>query len=326
MDQLTAFMSQRVTRRRVVAGLTLAGGSLMLPHAAIAAVRGDADLVSGLPKLDISVSDEGYEGIPATIEAGRYHVTISLTSGGSLSGFGGVAFMRPPDGMNPGELLAAYGIDQDASPGDSVASPQAEAREGGAIGTAVYEATYAGGTVTGPDGSPGSIVLDLTEGEWVAWPDEPDAPHQPVVFTVTGAFPDEVAAPAADVTVTMVDFAIELDGNLSVGDRILQIQNLGVEPHFLILDRYTGTETLDNQLFAALLDSEMTGASPPIDFDPGRDLQSVALALTQSTGTTTWLEASIEAGTYLAACFFPGAESGMPHAMMGMHHLFEVTG
>ena len=34
---------------------------------------------------------------------------------------------------------------------------------------------------------------------------------------------------------------------------------------------------------------------------------------------------SLEAGTYAAACFFPTAGTGEPHAMKGMHTVFTVS-
>ena len=105
----------------------------------------------------------------------------------------------------------------------------------------------------------------------------------------------------------------------------MELRHTGTEPHFLVLDRYIGSGTIDNEVFAALLESEMTGVEPPLDFDPGRYLQPVTHTLTQSAGTTTWIAVSMEAGTCLAACFFPTAETGAPHAVMGMHQVFEVT-
>ncbi|MDQ3442679.1 MAG: hypothetical protein M3490_03630, partial [Chloroflexota bacterium] len=156
--------------------------------------------------------------------------------------------------------------------------------------------------------------------------DEPSAPQAPVIFTVTGAFPNEVAEPESDIAVTLVDFGINVDGNLVAGDHTLAIENQGAEPHFLLLDRYLGDLDLDNDFMTAALEAEMSGAAMPDGFDPETDLESVAISLTQSTGTTTWLEVSLVAGTYLAACFFPTAGTGVPHAMMGMHQVFTVTG
>lgn len=319
MDQLIRLTNQ-ITRRQVAIGSIVAGAVLVLPRTSVTAARQNADLaVTGLPTLDITVRNDGYEGIPETIEAGRYHVTVRINENDGFGGFGGVAFIQPPEGMAPDELLAAFGI------GPQLASPEGGDGEDG-LPAVVHQAAYAGGTVIGPDGSPGSIVLDLTEGPWIAWADEPSAPQAPVIFTVTGAFPNDAGEPESDVAVTLVDFGIDVAGNLVAGDHTVRIENQGAEPHFLVLDRYLGDLDLDNDFMAAALEAEMSGAAMPDGFNPETDLESVAVSLTQSTGTTKWLEASLVAGTYLAACFFPTAGTGVPHAMMGMHHVFEVTG
>ncbi len=319
MDQLIGLTNQ-TNRRQFTIGSIVAGAALVLPRITVMAARQNVDLaVTGLPTLDITVRNDGYEGVPETLEAGRYHVTVRINENNAFGGFGGVAFMQPPEGMTPDELLDAFGI------GPHLASPEGGDGEDG-LPAVVHQAAYAGGTVIGPDGSPGSIVLDLTEGPWIAWADEPSAPQAPVIFTVTGAFPNDAGEPESDVAVTLVDFGIDVAGNLVAGEHTFAIENQGAEPHFLVLDRYLGDLDLDNDFMAAALEAEMSGAAMPDGFNPETDLESVAVSLTQSTGTTTWLAASLEAGTYLAACFFPTSGTGVPHAMMGMHQVFEVTG
>ena len=56
-------------------------------------------------------------------------------------------------------------------------------------------------------------------------------------------------------------------------------------------------------------------------------MQPIVYTPTQSIGTTTWHQIEFPAaGTYLAACFFPTAGTGVPHAMNGMTDVFKVTG
>ena len=329
MDRLISIAARTTTRRHFAVGMALASTALVLPRTGVIAARQDAELAeAGLPKLDITVLNDGYEGVPENVEAGRYLVTVAIAENQAFGGFGGVAFMRPPEGTTRDELLAAFGIGQQpASPGadGEVLPTTGEATGNGGPPTVIYQAAYAGGTVLEPDGTPGSVVLDLTEGQWIAWADEPSAPQVPSMFTVTGSFPDKVAEPESDISVTMVDFGIEVDGNLVAGDHILKIGNHGAQPHFLLVDRYIGSGTFDNDLMAAVLEAEMAGAEAPEGFEPERDLQNVAISLTQSIGTTSWIEASLEAGTYLAICFFPTAGTGVPHAMVGMHQVFEVS-
>ncbi len=46
----------------------------------------------------------------------------------------------------------------------------------------------------------------------------------------------------------------------------------------------------------------------------------------QSIGVSTWQHVELEAGTYVAACFFPTTGTDAPHAMVGMTEVFKVTG
>lgn len=325
MSRLIDLTSQ-TTRRQFAIGATGDGAALVRPRMEVMAMRQGDDLSSaGLPTLDITISNDGYTGIPETTEAGRYLVNVSIMENVDFGGFGGVAFLQPPAGMDANEFLAVFGIGQQPASPETAASPAGqEGEDGGAPPTVVYQATYAGGTVIGPDGTPGSVVLDLGEGEWIAWADEPSAPQAPVIFTVTGAFPDEVAEPESDISVTMIDFGITVVGTLTAGDHILKIENQGAQPHFLLVDQYVGSGIFDNELFAAVLEAEMTGAEMPQGFDLDTDLRNLAVSLTQSIGTTTWIEASLEAGTYLMSCFFPSAGTGIPHAMVGMHQVLTV--
>ena len=81
---------------------------------------------------------------------------------------------------------------------------------------------FAGGVMTVP-GQGDQAVLDLTPGEWIAWGDDPSAAQKPVTFTVTGDFPADVAEPDADITATLVDFAITLDGALTAGTHLIKV-------------------------------------------------------------------------------------------------------
>ena len=56
------------------------------------------------------------------------------------------------------------------------------------------------------------------------------------------------------------------------------------------------------------------------------DLQGVFFSPTQSIGTVTYQQVELTDGTFLAACFFPTAGTGVPHAMNGMIEVFKVTG
>src|SRR6478609_5871742 len=143
-------------RRQLTVGTLAAGAMLALPGIErIASAKQSADLTSlGLPTLDVAVSAAGYEGIPESLPAGRYLLTIS--AGSDLEN-GEAAFVQPPAGMSAADFLAGIGISvgsDEASPAASddgaEASPAAEeggGEEGGesALPDYIYRATFAGG-------------------------------------------------------------------------------------------------------------------------------------------------------------------------------------
>jgi len=311
--------------RQFAIGSVLTGAVLAVPRLGPTALARQADLTSaGYPTIDVTVTASAYEGVPETLEAGRYLLNVTVAE--DAGEFGGVAFLQPYE-MSAEEFFAYLGGGE-APP---VASPEAaatEAEEGGGeegpLPPFVYQSTFAGGAAAEAGGT-ASAVVDLTEGEWIAWGDEPDAAQMPVVFTVTGEFPAEVEEPESDVTITLVDFGIMVEGNLVAGEHVVMIDNQGAQPHFVDLSMVPDGTTNDD--LTALLASFMTEmASTPA---PGglseEDFQSVAYTPTQSIDVQVWTTLTLEAGTYAALCWFPTAGIVDPHAFHGMHTVFEVT-
>ena len=92
-----------------------------------------ADL--GLPTLDVTVTGTGYEGIPESIEAGRYLVTATAAEHAGEFG-GGVAFIQAA-GMTGDEFITMLG---------EVSGPPDESGVGAAAATPIEGAV--------PEGSP----------------------------------------------------------------------------------------------------------------------------------------------------------------------------
>jgi len=289
---------------------------------------------AGLPTLDVSVTASGFEGIPESIEAGRYLVTVTAAEDTGEEG-GAVAFVQP-SGMSAEEFLGMMGPPPDESGGD-VASPVADAGATPADGgegmggppPAVFEATYAGGLFA-VAGQPAEIVLDLPPGEWIAWGDSPGAPQEPFIFEVTGEMPTDLAEPESSATLTMGEYVIKVtEGELSAGPQVLKIENIGAQPHFVFGS--LGPDDLTEEQVAVALEEELAAGdsgTPPAysDFNPDEDLSFDVgfFSATQSTGTTVWLPVTFEAGTYAMACFFPDLGDGLPHAYHGMYAVVEV--
>src|SRR5680860_1031208 len=293
---------------------------------------GLADL--GLPTLDVTVTAAGFEGIPESIEAGRYLVTI--TAAEDTGEFGGAVEFVQPSGMTAEEFLGMLSGPPPDESGGGVASPVADAgatpAEGGGVGgppAALFEATFAGGTLT-VAGQPADIVLDLPPGEWIAWGDNPEATQEPFIFEVTGEMPADLAEPESDATLTMGEFVIMVtEGELTAGPQVLKIENIGAQPHFVFGS--LGPDDLTEEQIGVALEEEMaafpTGTPPAYsDFNPDEDLsfEGGFFSATQSTGTAVWLPVNLEAGTYVIICFFPDLGDGLPHAYHGMYTVVEV--
>jgi hypothetical protein len=328
-------MSQtRITRRQLALGAVAAAVgaptvlSLVRDAAAQDATPGAtsafADL--GLPTLDLTVTNDSFEGLPSETAAGRYLVTVTF-AGDLQQGNGELDFIRPPEGHTTDELLQIIGgfAQPASSPAamDMGGTPAASAQQGGgAPPPVVYQSTFAGG-IGAPSGATAQVVLDLGPGDWILWGDDPSAPQKPVTFTVTGDMPADLPEPQADITFTLVDFAINVDGTLTAGDHVVKVTNEGAEPHFLFLQ--TAPAGLTNDQFGELLTLPQ-GATPPASLPyKESDFMPMMIADTISIGMSEWTTVSLQAGTYAAACFFPTAGTGEPHAMKGMHAVFTIS-
>lgn len=301
-------------------------------------VSGLGDL--GLPELNITVSQAGYEGIPDQVEAGRY--LVAVTPADDLEEGGGIGFVQPPEGMTADEFLAALAGPPDegavegatgspaaampeATPAEQTVASPAAAEEGGPP-TFIFEATFAGGIFAGP-GQSAQIVLDLGPGEWIAWADDPEAGIAPVIFEVTGELPADLPEPASSATITMGEYTIAVtEGALSAGPQIVRVDNVGAQPHHIFWDLLPAGTTPEQ--IQAVLDAEMaaqmSGTPAAVgDFNPD-EITPVTGTATQSTGTSLWVFVDVPAGTNGLICFFPDLGDGLPHAFHGMFTIVEV--
>lgn len=274
-----------------------------------------------LPELQITITANGFEGVPSTTPAGRYLVTAS-----GSDPYVQVNFLQPT-GMPVDDLLHMLqgGSASPASGGGESGTPASG--DGGENMTPpafFYEFLIAGGISILPGQANQATVLDLKPGDWIAWGGSPDATQKPVAFKVTGEMPKDLAEPKANATIGLTDFAINLtDGKLAAGDNIIRLDNKGAQPHFLILMK--GPDGMTKDQVKLTVESDMSGTPVAGALDPNKDFMPVISTATQSKGTTTWFTAKLEPGTYAGLCFFPDEKTGMPHAAMGMYNVFTVA-
>lgn len=295
-----------------------------------------ADL--GLPQIDITVTDTAFEGIPGELEAGRY--VVALTNALSTEEPGGGAFMQLPEGMAFEDFAAFVGpapasADGEMAPeGSPVAdmgpegSPAAEDGGGGdAPPDWYYEVAMAGGPYAGPNSTVFAVV-ELTAGDWVFWAEYPGAPQGPVSMTVSGELPADAAVPTADVRIEMSDFEFALDGPVNAGLNVIELPNVGEQPHFILVAQAPDGTTEEDVL--GMIEREFmafesgTPAATPEGGLSFEDVVDVFSTGDQSAGTTAWYAADLQPGTHVAICFVTDPETGMPHVMLGMIEVFEV--
>ncbi len=176
-----------------------------------------ADL--GLPGLNLTYGAEAIEGMPESLVASRYLVTVTGDANVALEHDGGVMFVQLPEGMTFDEAMGSEATDGPPS--------------------WYYDALLPGGTILPPGegGSSNTTVIDLVPGEWIAAGAQLSRP--PVQFTVTGEMPADLPEPASNLTITMSDFAIEItSGGLQAGENLIELENTGVQPHFVASSRF----------------------------------------------------------------------------------------
>jgi hypothetical protein len=261
-----------------------------------------ADL--GLPEINLTIG-EAIEGMPESVEAGRYVVTVTGEPGPEDFALG-ATFLQLPEGLSFDDAMAQA----------------AEATED--VPPFFYEAVFGGGAAALiPAGqTSAAAIVDLAPGagQWIVL--DPSFSRAPMPFAVTGEMPTDLPEPESNATIGLGEMYIELnEGSLVAGENLIKVVNEGVQPHFV---EFLGVpEGTTNDNITGAIEAEM-GATPsaePVDINAA---MPVAYFPEQSEGVTAWHAVSLEAGTYAVMCWITDPETGMPHAMLGMHNVFVV--
>lgn len=196
---------------------------------------------------------------------------------------------------------------------------------------------FVGGPSAAGPGSQSQVILDLQPGVYVAlcFIASPDGvPHlakgMVQSFEVT-ASDAPAAAPEADATVVMLDFAFDMPDQVSAGPQIWEVVNEGPQPHEIGLLRLAPGVTPDQALgmFGGSPASPAAGhdehgaASPEAAGDPP-PFTAVGGMQGMATGLRGWVILNLEPGTYVAVCFIPDPATGQTHVALGMAAAFTV--
>lgn len=289
-----------LTRMSMGGATALAWGSpLFSDRTAVASQRADLTAL-GLPEVTISVSETGYQAVPATTPAGWTLVTFENQGPGDNS----ADIMLLPPGETMESLLEVVSA--------AVESPAAVPPAW------IYQTTFAGAPWAQSGTSEQAVVL-LSAGEWVVFS---PAPLTPATLTVTGESATPAGSPKLQIDreVLMQEYAfLGFEEPVPAGPQVWQITNQGQQPHFVTVSPLppgtTQTQYMDTLM--AMMSGTPEAAGP----DMGAP-SIVGGCSTLSHGQSLYLELDLEAGTYGAICFFPEPGTGAPHAMMGMAQVF----
>ena len=133
----------------------------------------------------------------------------------------------------------------------------------------------------------------------------------------TGAASSSTGTMPEAITIQLTEFDFLMPDQLPAGVQTLHIENIGGMPHFIDFQSVKGDQTDED--IQALLD-DPKAAQPSWIGDAG--IPNISL---YSPGTSGDITIDLPPGRYAAFCWMPDAQ-GNPHAIDGMHHVFDVVG
>lgn len=173
--------------------------------------------------------------------------------------------------------------------------------------------TFVGGPNAHAPGAHSEATVQLEAGSYalVCLIPSPDGvPHiakgmvKPLTVTPASV---EAQAPAADVRLTLTDYAFDFAPELTAGRHTLHVTNAASQPHEFVLMRLAPGKTPQDML--AWMQAGMQGAPPAMPVG-GTSLLSA--------GQSNLMTVDVEAGEYALFCFVPDAKDGAPHVAHGM--------
>lgn len=301
-------------RSKTILGAAV-GAALLL---AAAACSDDEDgggvatttVAQGPTEIEVTLTADGFEGMPSELPAGLVEVTVVNESGDSAS----LDITRVPDGTTEDEFVVGL----------------QPLLQGGPFPDLFQ--TNAGFQTDGGDTQPYTLVLE--EGEHIVWYElatagDTEETAEPGVVTAeltVTAGDDDAELPDAEGEIIARDHEFEatLDGPGTINFR-----NEGPQQfhHAVLMDFGTNDPAAVEEAFPSILESE--GDPSPIEGAEDLDMDEVDFEFGGSgvfgpDGAAGTFEADIVPGhTYVLACFLQDRTGGPPHAIA--HDMWEVV-
>ncbi len=182
---------------------------------------------------------------------------------------------------------------------------------------------YVGGPNAVDPGLTANATLDLRPGNYalLCVVNVPDGvPHyakgmiRAITVTGTGTTGSTASVPAADVTLTLDNFAFALSKPLTAGTHTFEVRNPDNQPHEVELIRLAPGKTIaDMQAWL-----QKPSGPPPRQALGGE-------AIVAPSGASAYFTATLVPGEYAFLCFVPDATDGKPHFMHGMVLPFTIN-
>jgi len=310
-------LDSSMNRRAILKSSAALGvGALIAGHVGPAAAQDATPAAADVgeyPELVIVASEFMFE-LPATAESGYTRLTLDNQGGADHHAM----FFRLNDDTTEEQFMTGL--------------------QSGDLGALLAFGASYGGPMAGA-GSQESVIASLDAGTYAVIcliPDEQGVPHVALgmlamleVSEGANTAPD----PVADGTITLVEMAFEgLPSELPAGAYTWQVINGGTQLHEMaILQLAPGVpaEALIAAMTAgppeaAASPDAVPAASPVADAGPP-PFVGLFGAAPMSPGATNYVEFDAQPGEYVAVCFIPDAETGVPHAVMGMVASFTVV-
>jgi hypothetical protein len=258
--------------------------------------------------LELTLTDEGLEGIPESVPAGAVEVTLTVE--GSRE-YASLDFARVEDGTTVEQF--AEGI--------------APVFEGGAFPE--FFLNNSGLPETEP-GTPTTATILLEPGQHIVWfegiPESEDAPP-PVsgeLLEVTEGEAGELPDGDGEITARDYDFDVDVSGS---GTIVFRNDGPDQLHHAVLVDFGTNTPEVVEEAIGPLVQGGEDDPPPAIE---GFDMEQVNFDLGGSgvfgPGLGGTFEAEVQEGnTYAVVCFISDRAGGPPHAVgMEMYEVFTV--
>ena len=167
-----------------------------------------------------------------------------------------------------------------------------------------------------PGGADTSIAyLTLAAGNYALMcliPDSAGIPHfahgMVRALTVTPSDETPAAAPTADVTIHLKDYAFDVTGNLTAGAHTVRIVNDGPQTHEMLIAQMAPRKKAAD-LVSWVETAKMHGMPPA---------KPLGGATALAPGASEVVTVNLAAGDYALLCFLPDARDGKDHVLHGM--------